>query len=1218
VDIFGDDTPIIFSEDDYIAAMYSIISSDFKLLAPIDGESELVLALGQDEQRVTIGSDRSIRFNNIEHLADLRSEDFLSLRLYLNNDSDNVLWEWAFAYVAFVDEYGDNIALGQNFSHPRPSVKIGKNSELDEFTISDISVIGSGEHQRVEFKIHGRVTSALADITHNGMADINAVTIIVPDVGEFDDFKRISLDLISAEDETIEQKDYLPFDSDEKEFLPKHTFIGEFSYQISIPITQPSTTIIVEAENAIGNLGYDSITVNFDLKLKADEPEIESASISSIVNSEGTQNSLFKPLWVQVSDPRLNEKNIKEARLDFRMGTNGKIKSLDLIRDKKSGRFFANMAFIAVAKKFKDEGLRPSNILNIYDIENSLTGISYYSPDDARTSPSSSLTSPLATATNSLNWGYTAASPPNYYYYIENSNIKISWFSDIVDRPEFEVSGVDILERTWQSTSRGRRTKWKVDSHIELIDIGENDIIESNSDKSNPKKGRQFAFRIKKGAIDNPEKCLNVRFKYKGAQGQNVKQVGRSNITCFGIDSPKIIILAIDGLAYDSALAVVNNVEENSSFAEIFSVDKTVNRDKPALSALPTITWANWPGVFSGQPPKDHGVLGNSYFPRETRTRPIYSAGVGKGILTPGRNQAIDQAGVALFDGMNDMAKTGAGSIYDNIADVFDAPGGRKLGMYSLRPFFTKHSKSKVDVVGLETFIRQPIGGVAEHNWDAARSLDDSSPKTWLHTIDGITASSALAIVGLNTGIGKGAGPRSRAAWIANKSELDVLSIYMPGPDNVGHGLGDVIGIEAENSNKPVPFALADVSHKGFDVSVPVNSLAIQAKDVTDKALGRLWSTIQQDGYSNAVIFALTADHGQHQYIGVDHNDWPENDSRVNEALQYNVFVSDIANILEPNLSSGGLGKKVWDGGGIFTTFYQYDAIFSGNGGLGQIYLKNGFGWTDPPSFDQVQEVAVHLHKYAQNKGESGDTGVPRSLFYNEKISPKRNVRKVSDSDIRENYYNTTERYITNGAFGYPSAIFVRSDGFDSEYKWIDVQFEYEVGESFLAGDNYKVDSQGAPIVKTISYRSIDEFLLARENAPKALANVGFNWPSFEARMQEMNGDRSGDIIVITDGREGYLTLDNTGESFIGWHGGPTKSESEVPLMLSMPGKAFVDNNGEEFTGLKIPEKFRSSVQAEVGRLLIDEQSNRNGESFLRNWQLSPLIVEGVRGLRSE
>ncbi|MCI2285244.1 hypothetical protein L3081_20015 [Colwellia sp. MSW7] len=94
--ILKSDSPTITSSDDYITALYSLISSNNDRLTAIDGPQELVLALGEEEQLITIGEDQSITFSNIEHLSQLAPEDFLSIRLYTNNDASNILWEYAF------------------------------------------------------------------------------------------------------------------------------------------------------------------------------------------------------------------------------------------------------------------------------------------------------------------------------------------------------------------------------------------------------------------------------------------------------------------------------------------------------------------------------------------------------------------------------------------------------------------------------------------------------------------------------------------------------------------------------------------------------------------------------------------------------------------------------------------------------------------------------------------------------------------------------------------------------------------------------------------------------------------------------------------------------------------------------------------------------------------------------------------------------------------
>jgi hypothetical protein len=92
------DTPVVGSSDEMIEVLYSLIDAEFDRLEPIDGPQELIFAIGEEEVRVILGEDRSIRIDNLEHLAALDPEDFLTMRLYVNQDAGNVLWEYGFSY----------------------------------------------------------------------------------------------------------------------------------------------------------------------------------------------------------------------------------------------------------------------------------------------------------------------------------------------------------------------------------------------------------------------------------------------------------------------------------------------------------------------------------------------------------------------------------------------------------------------------------------------------------------------------------------------------------------------------------------------------------------------------------------------------------------------------------------------------------------------------------------------------------------------------------------------------------------------------------------------------------------------------------------------------------------------------------------------------------------------------------------------------------------
>lgn len=73
---------------------------------------------------------------------------------------------------------------------------------------------------------------------------------------------------------------------------------------------------------------------------------------------------------------------------------------------------------------------------------------------------------------------------------------------------------------------------------------------------------------------------------------------------------------------------------------------------------------------------------------------------------------------------------------------------------------------------------------------------------------------------------------------------------------------------------------------------------------------------------------------------------------------------------------------------------------------------------------------------------------------------------------------------------------------------------------------------------------------------------------------QELIGSRSGDIIILPDMKSGYATF-VPGDALHGWHGGPSKEESEVPLMFNTAPRVRQD---------RLMQVFDATVPAAPGR----------------------------------
>jgi hypothetical protein len=78
-------------------------------LPPLENDREFVLSLGGEEAIATIGADGKVTFENPEHLTQLTEADLLSLRLYLNGDAGNILWEYAFEHLNLYPVIDDDI-----------------------------------------------------------------------------------------------------------------------------------------------------------------------------------------------------------------------------------------------------------------------------------------------------------------------------------------------------------------------------------------------------------------------------------------------------------------------------------------------------------------------------------------------------------------------------------------------------------------------------------------------------------------------------------------------------------------------------------------------------------------------------------------------------------------------------------------------------------------------------------------------------------------------------------------------------------------------------------------------------------------------------------------------------------------------------------------------------------------------------------------------------
>lgn len=343
----------------------------------------------------------------------------------------------------------------------------------------------------------------------------------------------------------------------------------------------------------------------------------------------------------------------------------------------------------------------------------------------------------------------------------------------------------------------------------------------------------------------------------------------------------------------------------------------------------------------------------------------------------------------------------------------------------------------------------------------------------------------------------------------------------------------------------------------------------------TDAQLKRLVDAIKTTGHINACLFVLVADHGLIAYQNTDAFNITSEDGNGVE----------IQALFNTPLAAGGLGRPLWRGvASGLTGAAGAQSVFSPNGGMGQIYLREpALTFQAPPVNATVLAAASLLHREA--------TGYAGQLYT--ELAPAPPPPALTPAP-------PAPPGLTNGALGNPPAIFVK----------------VAAGPGAVPGGNFIQNFQwvsgvGPAPAFTPTLAPITAFIAAR-----TAINPAFNWPAFVARMDESNhkrtaGSRRGDIVFATDTEFGYLTV-NRDDGFNGWHGGATEAESYVPLMFSMPGPALVPPTNA--AGAPLPNPNPAFIQKSFNTF-VTAPLPANG--FLRSYQLSDILSSIVGSVRN-
>jgi len=321
---------------------------------------------------------------------------------------------------------------------------------------------------------------------------------------------------------------------------------------------------------------------------------------------------------------------------------------------------------------------------------------------------------------------------------------------------------------------------------------------------------------------------------------------------------------------------------------------------------------------------------------------------------------------------------------------------------------------------------------------------------------------------------------------------------YFPGPDNVAH---NPEGGHDGSAFQPWAGGVGGASQDAI--------ISKQIKDVTDERINKAWTQIQAAGYQDAVVFVTIADHGlivtPHQRL-TDVNTVNGSTPQTDETQIVNLL-TEVYRRSSTRIVPGGVPftPNVWRGGN--QAIDDAHVVHAPSGGLAHVYLaafethptlpgRVRSVWRSPPLAENVREVArvLRLESLGTTSIYDGQTTANDQTFRNALA-------------------------IINGV----PAILIKPSGF---------------------GDAYQLDRVFGP-----------------EPLPNGMSpngtTAGGQWIDATYRMLQETNDtrspsRSGDLVLLMNSTEGAIAVAEA-DQLPGWHGSPSKTESQVPMMWASP-----------------------------------------------------------------
>ncbi|MCX7804224.1 MAG: Ig-like domain-containing protein [Planctomycetota bacterium] len=678
-------------------------------------------------------------------------------------------------------------------------------------------------------------------------------------------------------------------------------------------------------------------------------------------------------------------------------------------------------------------------------------------------------------------------------------------------------------------------------------------------------------------------------------------------LDCLLFSDIKVVLVCLDGVNNDAFAEAVRGYRENGreykakalakvcgdDFENVWGSGKA-DADAPAappkaLNTFPTVTFSSWTSIFTGLPPKENGILGNSMFARDKLRTLACSvnlrenSGDSLNLISQRKGHDIEsflKAGAQTLANLIGNRKAHVGHMF--VTQSKEPDGSKGNWPRVKRVAFPNLSSTFVGTAhrpAVENVLIVPMLDKIIKNAHTAR-LQSRHDEECARNLDTIAFSDPLLL----------------NLWELHPSVIpDLIIVYASGPDTAGHHFGGTRRdrTTALGAAKPVvanPGSQGSPRERAEKVK---NNIRDYVVDVVDPMFRELYDHIREKGMVYATVFGFVSDHGmsavgnddRHVVWVTEKRAWAFGDTREYHPGDLPILDPDRTDIPREALRYKDYGMAATFNSlntqetpeiAKFVTFDFHRlglsrVVCSANGGMAHIYLAPEGNvpdkWRQFAGSDVIAAVAHAI--YQQAAGISN-------------LTP----------DLRD-------------ALGSPPAILVKLDSFSSNYQW------YDGSEPDLRK----------------RFKSLDALWRARRDR-RPQEPEGSEWGSleeFRMRIQdEMNdrdvaGSRSGDIVLIFDMKYGgyqtglpyssYFAV-TEGSRLVGRRG-----DQPWPWYYGEPGEHGSPSPEESATVFAFAFQFRNvSSPADPERILRNELLERAAGAAglepgrIRSWHVTPMV----------